>query len=664
MKSSAGGWKAVVTGLWCVAIAAGVLWGILRTTSEALLLVEAEHNALAWAQFVGATVDNIDQVFAGKGLSPQGRADIRHVRQVQDIFRFKLYDPAGRLVLSSERLDAGADLPPSTPDPDDRRKVARTLETGRSSIELKRGTDAALPPLFSETFVPVRFDGRLLGVVQVYGNQEGRQKRLNDAFAAVAASVSVLLVLSAGLVGWRGFIQAGIRRRTEERLRYLARHDSLSGALNRASFDEALDRAVERHHASGVGFAVLCLDLDKFRDVNDTHGAALGDEVLRQLGERLAGLITRDDCVARLGGDHFALLHGGATGSDTVAAFAQRVVERLAQPYAIEGGSVRCGASLGAAIFGIDAAKVVDLMHRADLALSRAKAAGGGTFSVYDAALDGQLDARRRLASDLRLALERQQFKLHYQPLFGADASTLHGYEALLRWTHPERGNVSPADFIPVAEAAGLIDAIGRWVLKTACEEAASWPSRLTVAVNLSAAQFRDGRLAETVRTELASSGLPAERLELEITESLLMSDAAAVMSALKDVAATGVRIAMDDFGTGYSSLAYLWRFPFDKLKIDRSFTQHLGVDYKVDMIVNSIVTLAHSMGMRVNAEGVETPEQLQALRRCGCDELQGFLLGRPGPADGLPHLAEQLDYGQLSPRTDFGPLLTEPVAA
>ena len=293
---------------------------------------------------------------------------------------------------------------------------------------------------------------------------------------------------------------------------------------------------------------------------------------------------------------------------------------------------------MGIAIYGVDGTEAEDLMIKADLALYRAKADGRGTFSFYDIAMDRQMKSRRELTRDLRDAILTGQMSVHYQPLHGSDGKALMGYEALLRWQHPDRGNVTPAQFIPLAEETGLIDDIGLWVLRRACTDAASWPPPLTVAVNLSAAQFTRGNLVEQVSQALADSGLPAGRLELEITESLLMNNSEQVMKTLQSLAAMGVSIAMDDFGTGYSSLAYLWRFPFNKVKIDRAFTHSLVDDPKVGKIVHSIVTLAHSLDIRVNAEGVETPSQMAALQEHGCDELQGFLLGRPGPLKGLTH--------------------------
>jgi EAL domain-containing protein (putative c-di-GMP-specific phosphodiesterase class I) len=299
-------------------------------------------------------------------------------------------------------------------------------------------------------------------------------------------------------------------------------------------------------------------------------------------------------------------------------------------------------------MFGVDAATPDEVLQKADLALQRAKAAGRGAFHFYDAALDRRLDERRQLVRDLRAALDAAeaakpgaadgQLALHYQPLLAADGRTVEGYEALLRWRHPVRGPIPPVDFIPLAEDSGLIVPLGRWVLQTACAAAARWPGQLTVAVNLSPAQFGVGAIDQQVREVLADTGLPAPRLEVEITESLLLTHTEDVTATLRALDAMGVKIAMDDFGTGYSSLSYLWRFPFHKVKIDRAFVLHLVDDAKVQLIVRSIVSLARSLGLRVNAEGVETDEQLKLLQELGCDELQGFLLGRPAPLEQLMH--------------------------
>ena len=390
---------------------------------------------------------------------------------------------------------------------------------------------------------------------------------------------------------------------------------------------------------------MICIDLDGFGIVNERRGHQAGDALLRMAGQRLQGVLRGGDSLARLAGDRFGILQRGAADSASVTALVERIVASLAQPYDLPESPepLWVTASVGAALRGVDGDDADTLLHNAELALLRAKSRGRGTWSFYDASLDRALKERQALASDLQAALDLGQLQLHYQPLYGRDGSTLKGYEALARWSHPTRGMVPPGAFIPVAEETGLIEHLGRWVLRAACSQAAQWPSPLSVAVNLSSAQFAKGQaIVDEVRQVLHDTGLTPQRLELEITESLLMQQTDHVLGTLQSLRALGVRIAMDDFGTGYSSLAYLWRFPFDKLKIDRAFTQGLGVDPRVEVIVRSIVRMAHSLSIRVNAEGVETDAQCEALRRCGCDELQGYLLGRPAPTDRLVHLEQQ----------------------
>jgi diguanylate cyclase (GGDEF)-like protein len=632
-------------------VALALLGAVTRQLGQQHLRGDAEVTALRYAEVVAATVPGLSDLFDGGSLHGQTLDQLRRLRRVGEIFRFKLFDREGRQVLVSDDLDKadpGASVRgPSIAEHQGQRNdnVQQIVLGGRNFIELKNGAGKAdRPPWYSEAYVPVVRDGRVMGVIEVYVDQTRAEAGIHQEYGRVALTVALLMLLLALVAGWRGVRHLREQRHVEERVHYLAQHDILSGALNRASFGEALERAAWRHAQDGARFAVLCIDLDGFKEVNDAFGHAAGDEVLRTVTQRLRELMRHGDQIARLGGDEFAVLQDGVSGPADVAGLAQRIVERLAEPHAIASRDVACAASVGAAVFGSDADTVPELLHKADLALYRAKSEGRGGFSFYDAALDQELQSQRDLVRDLREAIAGERLALHYQPQYGADGRSLVGYEALLRWQHPTRGNVPPGEFVTVAERSGLIEALGGWVLKRACREAAGWPQPLAVSVNLSAAQFRSDELLSTVAAALDASGLPARRLELEITESLLMSNTDRVLRTLHALSAMGVRIAMDDFGTGYSSLAYLWRFPFDKVKIDRSFTQGLGSDPKVALIVRSIISLAHSMEIRVNAEGVETSAQLDVLQRFGCDELQGFLLGRPAPAATLSHRGAVLE--------------------
>ena len=645
---------------------------LVKGASAHLLRADAEHVAHAWAQFAAGSIEELEPLLNGAPLTESARRDLLRHRKLQEVFRFKLFDRRGVPVLVSDDLDApglarAAVTAPATgagpagtgvasaPQASQRdaighgdARVRALVLGGQPWIELKKGRDATRPALYSEAYVPVRREGRLIGVVEVYVDQTERARRVQAAFGFVAAGAFGLLTVLVAVFGAWWLRRLRFERLAEERAHYLARHDALSGLLNRNSFKEALDEAAWRHAGGGAGFAVLCVDLDHFKEVNDTQGHAAGDEMLRQVGDRLRAQVRAGDRVARLASDEFALLLAGAATPDAVTTLADRVIAALAEPFVLGRASVSSGCSVGAAMFGVDAATPDEVLHKADLALQRAKAAGRGAFHFYDAALDRRLDERRQLVRDLRAALEAAQagtgdgqLALYYQPLLAADGRTVEGYEALLRWRHPVRGPIPPVDFIPLAEDSGLIVPLGRWVLQTACAAAARWPAGLTVAVNLSPAQFgaAGGQgLDEQVREVLAETRLPGPRLEVEITESLLLTHTDDVTATLRALDALGVKIAMDDFGTGYSSLSYLWRFPFHKVKIDRAFTLHLVEDPKVQLIVRSIVSLARSLGLRVNAEGVETDEQLKLLQELGCDELQGFLLGRPAPLEQLPY--------------------------
>jgi diguanylate cyclase (GGDEF)-like protein len=642
-------WPRMLLLVAAVAVAAMILSWFVKVASDQLLRADAEHVARAWAELTTVAIDELEPLLQGEPLTEAGRRDLLRHRKVQEVFRFKLFDRQGVPVLVSDDLDRPTAAAPqrNTVGHGDQR-VRELVLGGRPWIDLKAGQDATRPAVYSEAYVPLLKDGRVIGVVEVYVDQTERARRVQSAFGRVAVVAFGLLAVVSVIFGAWWLRRARFERRAEERAHYLARHDALSGLLNRSSFKEALDEAAWRHAGGGAGFAVLCVDLDHFKEVNDTQGHAAGDDMLRQVGDRLRAQVRAGDRVARLASDEFALLLAGAATPDAVTTLAERVIASLAEPFVLGPASVNSGCSIGAALFGVDAATPDEVLKKADLALQRAKAAGRGAFHFYDAALDRRLDERRQLVRDLREALAAAQagqadgqLALHYQPLLAADGCTLKGYEALLRWRHPLRGPIPPVDFIPLAEDSGLIVTLGRWVLQTACADAAGWPGGLTVAVNLSAAQFGAAGqppLDEQVREVLAQSGLAAPRLEVEITESLLLTHTDDVTATLRALDGLGVKIAMDDFGTGYSSLSYLWRFPFHKVKIDRAFTLHLVDDAKVQLIVRSIVSLARSMGLRVNAEGVETEAQLRLLQDLGCDELQGFLLGRPAPLEQLRH--------------------------
>jgi diguanylate cyclase (GGDEF)-like protein/PAS domain S-box-containing protein len=422
------------------------------------------------------------------------------------------------------------------------------------------------------------------------------------------------------------------RKRSEERIAHLAHYDALTDLPNRVFFREQLERAL-KHVRRGERLAVLYLDLDKFKSVNDTLGHQGGDELLKTVAARLRGCLRETDIVARLGGDEFAIVQTAVTDPADVTDLVKRIQDAVQETCQLGGHQLAVDASIGIAMAPEDGAEPDQLLKNADMAMYGAKADGRGTYRFFEADMDARMKARRGLENDLRQAVMCGEFELYYQPLVNIRDNSIVACEALLRWHHPTRGMVSPIDFIPVAEETGVINPLGAWVLRTACAEAARWPDNISVTVNVSAVQFKNENLMQTVVNALAASGLRAQRLELEITESVLLCDNEATLTTLHQLKKLGVRIAMDDFGTGYSSLNYLRQFPFDKVKIDRSFIKDVAEKDGSWSIVQAVVSIAKSRNIVTTAEGVETAEQLELLRVLGCTEMQGYLFSRPKPA-------------------------------
>ncbi|WJR76253.1 EAL domain-containing protein [Bradyrhizobium sp. NP1] len=422
-------------------------------------------------------------------------------------------------------------------------------------------------------------------------------------------------------------------QRAQEQISHMARHDALTDLPNRTLFREELDRALHLVKR-GDRLAVLCLDLDHFKEINDSLGHPIGDALLGEVAARLSGCLRENDTVARLGGDEFAIVQlcGGRESSEA-AALAGRIVEVIAAPYEIGGHQIVIGVSVGISLAPDDGNNPDELLKNADLALYRAKADGRGTYRFFEAGMDARAQARRLLELDFRVALQRDEFEVYYQPIRDVATGDMVVFEALVRWNHAQRGQIAPSNFIPLAEETGLILQLGDWVLRTACHEAAGWSQEVGVAVNLSPVQFRNPNLVSSVMAVLDESGLPAQRLELEITESVLLQNSETTLAMLHELRANGVRISLDDFGTGYSSLSYLRSFPFDKIKIDRSFVNDLTSDSDSMAIVRAVTGLGKSLGITTTAEGVETAAQLELLRREGCTQAQGYLFSKPRPA-------------------------------
>ncbi len=525
-----------------------------------------------------------------------------------------MFDADKRLVVCNERYAKLYQLPPELLQPGTahheiiKHRITHGILKGDTSESAAISVSSTLGTLPSDASRVDEFaDGRLIRVT--------RQPMAGGGWVATHLDVTE-------------------QRRSEARITYMAEHDALTDLPNRVLLRERLARALAITQQGGPDLAVLMLDLDRFKEVNDTLGHPAGDALLQAVSVRLRTCLRESALVARLGGDEFAVIEHLVDPAVEAVALAERIRKALCDPFDLGDHQVVTGTSIGIALAPRDATDSDEILKCADLALYRAKNSGRGAFRFFEPELDQLMQARRTLERELRSALANGEFELYYQPLADLKSGAISGCEALLRWHHPQRGLVSPADFIPLAEETGLIVPIGDWVMRTACAEAATWPAELKIAVNLSPAQFRSKELVAMVVGALASAGIAPHRLELEVTETVIMHDSEAVFAALSQLHALGVRVALDDFGTGYSSLSFLQKFPFDKIKIDRSFVNELsGANEDSHLIARAVVRFAVSLGKTTTAEGVETRDQLEILRADECGEMQGYYFSRPKPA-------------------------------
>ena len=429
------------------------------------------------------------------------------------------------------------------------------------------------------------------------------------------------------------------RKRDEARIQHLARHDALTDLPNRHTMLERLALALECSAQAKSPLAVVYLDLDRFKPINDLHGHAAGDALLVQTSQRILAEIQPSDTLARIGGDEFVMILTSDPQPEKVSLLVTRIIETLRRPFQVEGHLVEIGASAGIALYPVDGADADTLIRAADAAMYRVKESGRGALRFYEASMNAQLQARLQLEQELACAQGRGELLLHYQPIVNGNTGDVETFEALIRWQHPHRGMIPPVEFIPLAEEAGLIDQIGRWVIDTACREAATWDQPWRISINVSPKQFHQSDVCEAVRTALRAHPLDPARVVLEVTEGILIDDAPKAVATLNRLREIGVRVALDDFGTGYSSLSYLQLFKFDKFKIDKSFVQKLGQSKDALTITRTIINLGHNLGLQVTAEGVETPDQLEILKALGCDQIQGYLVARPAPMHSMTEL-------------------------
>lgn len=495
----------------------------------------------------------------------------------------------------------------------------------------RQRVDVAAVALFVTAIVALHFTGMAAFVVHpMPGIMQGAD---SQAFVAMATSIALVGMLIVGVGISTHLLERRTHNRSQEQLQHQALHDALTGLANRRNFREALRRECSRNRRFGRPFALLMVDLDRFKPINDSLGHPFGDEILRMVGARLKSAVRENDLVARIGGDEFAIIAVNIETAEAAAELADRIVHILAQSFLNDGKIADLGGSVGIALAPEHGGEEEALVQHADIALYTAKRSGKNRACMFEVGLVEALQRRRFIESELRSAAAHDGFDVMYQPVIDPKSGRFTGAEALVRWNCRERGSVPPAEFIPIAEELGLVGRIGAFVLRRACFDATSWPPEMDVAVNLSPVQLLDPGLVDMVKQALADSGLPSTRLELEITETALLSDDEAVLRVLEELTAMGVRISLDDFGTGYSSLSYLHRFPISRIKIDRSFVQRLPSDPGSASIVRAIAQLGENLNMQITAEGIETDEQLAFIAQHGCGQVQGFLISHPVPS-------------------------------
>jgi diguanylate cyclase (GGDEF)-like protein len=594
-----------------------------------LLLEDATTSAEMWGQTLARHIDDLAPVLAGAEPSEDTRRFLAKAKEMGGIFRYKLFDRSGRLRFTSDdqKWGGGDDRTLAEHNP----RAASTVASGQAFASARNGDGISRPKVFASTYAPIVKSGETIGVLEVYVDHTKHAHAISHDLAAVGLKIMALTAVGF-LLPMLGFIwQARRRDQTVQQLDHAVRHDELTGVINRSAFADAVSALAD----SGERFAVHFVDLDHFKKINDTRGHAAGDRLLKEAARRLKEVVGPANAVARLGGDEFAVLQALRSEQEGAAAgLGARIAASLRTPFQIGEHPVQIGGSVGVALHPDHGRRVNELLKAADIALYVAKGAGRGQCVLFHGGLEEERRLRQQLEDRLRQAAGDGDFEMHFQPLYEAMTGKLRGFEALLRLRAADGSLIPPSVFIPLAEELKLIDRIGAWVLREACRTAAAWPTDLSVAVNLSPLQFDAGDLYEIVEKVLADTGLAPERLELEVTESLLLTDVEGVIDQLNALKMLGVLIALDDFGTGYSSLSYLWRFPFDKLKVDRSFMAGLDDEKsKSREVLDTIVALGRVLNLKVTAEGVETQAQADVLRSLNCDLLQGFLYGRPMPA-------------------------------
>jgi len=609
----------------------------------AVIEANAERKALNWAGYLSETMPDLAELIRTGQPDADQQAVIETAAGIADVFRFKLFDAEARMVLISDRLGVPLEAGART---DHNGHARLVLDTGQSKIDVQDGTQKQnRPDLYVEAYVPVRSQGgQAIGVVEVYLDQTPVAYLFRSNFVFLAAALAVVVLASFGVPFLAYVFKMRQQVKTGEKVRQLSSRDQLTGLHNRTTFFQNVEEARRAGRLDLRKAAVIFIDLDNFKTINDTFGHKAGDEFLRHVGNTISSRLEEGDLAARFGGDEFIFVSAART-MPQIEALIEDLREAVSVPVRTDGIALTGHLSLGVHFDDGEALSLKDRMHKADIALYQAKLTGRNTWVLYTPDLEEKIARRRFVEECIVAGFAKNRFEVHYQPLIEQGTSEVVGFEALLRLKDADGNFIPPTEFIPVAEDAGEISRIGTWVLEEAVRTAATWPEPLSVSVNLSAKQFEDGRLLETVAQALDREGLAPKRLELEVTENILIEQEDKVTDQLQALSGMGVSLAMDDFGTGYSSLGYLWRYAFDKIKVDRSFIISLANrDEKSRHVLDTIIELGHRLEMSVTIEGVETEAQADALNGLSCDHFQGFYFGGPMPAGDLaPFVADRL---------------------
>ncbi|MBL4784738.1 MAG: GGDEF domain-containing protein [Cohaesibacteraceae bacterium] len=620
--------------IFIASLAFGIVYGIARTV-EYGVKVDAIRKVSHWSEHF------VEQIPRLPHLLKTGEPQISQLDSIQkiiwsgDVFRFVLFDAQGQPVLVSDQLRHNVQL--STAEESDGR-AQQVLNTGQNRITLEKGTSQSdRPDVYVEAYMPVTDNaGKMIGVVEIYLDESATFQLFHKLFSFVALAIITIVILAfcTPYVAYLG--KRNQELKSSERARYLALNDQVSNLLNRPGLLARLDDKINEDEHYLDRASVIFLDIDFFKTINDTHGHSTGDAFLAYAGRCLKETLNSGDLAGRIGGDEFMVIAQGKSLED-IHALVDKFQLRISEPLLVDGATIIGHFSIGIHFGNGENLPLEDRMKKADVALYQAKTDGRNVHRTFNPGMEKQTLRRRHVEAAIMTGLEDQRFQVKYQPLLHQKSGKCVGFEALLRLVDIKGDNITPKEFIPVCETMGKIGEIGAWVLEQALHDASTWPEKLTVSVNLSARQFDDGSLVPLVKNLLQTTGVDPDRLELEVTESLLMENTEKVSGQLLEMRELGVTLAMDDFGTGYSSLAYLWQFNFDKLKIDRAFVSSLDqYSDRAEEILNTIIMLGHRLGMTITAEGIETARQAKILGDLECDHFQGSYYGKPMSAAGL----------------------------